>query len=78
MTALPERLLAPLNSVFEALPFAAARPAVVGFLLAAALVPLFLSRDFVLRGAPDRSALRDLRWWALVVMAPYLLIYALL
>mgnify|MGYP005820450711 CR=1 FL=1 len=42
-----EALFAPMNSILEAIPFAAARPLVVGFLVAAAVAPLLVSKDFV-------------------------------
>ena len=72
-----EAIFAPMNSLFEAIPFAAARPLVVGFLVAAALAPLLVSKDFVFRGCPDRRRARDLRLWAVGAMIPYILIYLL-
>ena len=73
-----EAIFAPLNSLFEAIPFAAARPLVVGFLLIATLLPLLLSEDFVFRGSTDRRRSRDLRLWAVAAMFPYVLIYLFL
>ena len=70
-----EAIFGPMNSVFEAIPFAAARPLVVGFLVVAALVPLLVSKDFVFRGCTDRRRSRDLRLWAVAAMIPYVLIY---
>ena len=70
-----EALFAPMNSIFEAIPFAAARPLVVGFLVAAAVAPLLVSKDFVFRGCTDRRRSRDLRLWAVAAMIPYVLIY---
>ncbi len=75
MKNLLEAVFAPMNSLFEAIPFTAARPLVVGFLVAAALAPLFVSKDFVFRGCPDRRRSRDLRLWAVAAMVPYVLIY---
>jgi hypothetical protein len=73
-----EAIFAPMNSVFEAIPFAAARPLIVGFLVAAALAPLFVSKDFVFRGCTDRRRSRDLRLWAVAAMIPYVLVYLFL
>ena len=78
MQSLLEKLFAPMNSLFELIPFAAARPLVVGFLVLAAVIPLFLSKDFVFRGCKERPLSRDLRLWALVAMLPYILIYLVL
>ena len=78
MTNLLEAVFAPLNSVFEAIPFTAARPLVVGFLIVAALAPLLVSKDFVFRGCPDRRRSRDLRLWAVAAMIPYVIIYLFL
>ncbi len=72
-----EAIFAPMNSLFEAIPFAAARPLVVGFLVAAAVAPLLVSKDFVFRGCSDRRRSRDLRLWAVLAMIPYILIYLL-
>jgi hypothetical protein len=73
-----EAIFAPMNSVFEAIPFAAARPLIVGFLVVAALAPLFVSKDFVFRGCTDRRRSRDLRLWAVAAMIPYVLVYLFL
>ena len=77
MNTFVEALLGPLNSTFEAIPFAAARPLVVAFLVIAALSPLFLSEDFIFRGTTDRRRWRDLRLWAIAAMIPYVLLYLL-
>ena len=42
-----------------------------------ALAPLALPKDFIYLGSPDRSRVRDLRLWALIIMLPYILIYLL-
>ena len=78
MTDFLHTLLAPMNSIFEAIPFAAARPLVVGFLLLATLAPLLVSEDFIFRGTSDRRRSRDLRLWAVAAMLPYVLIYLFL
>ena len=78
MKNLLEAIFAPMNSVFEAIPFGAARPLVVGFLVVAALTPLLVSKDFVFRGCADQRRSRDLRLWALGAMIPYVLIYLFL
>jgi hypothetical protein len=66
-----------LDDLLGVIPLAAARWVLVGFFVVPAAVSLFLPREFVFRGAPDRRWYRDLRWWALIVTAPYVLIYAL-
>ena len=77
MRAVLEAVFVPLDSLLQAIPFAAARFCVVGFLLVSALVPFFLSDDYVFLGSPDRSRWRDLRLWALAFMTPYVVIYLL-
>ena len=77
MRAILEAVFAPLDALLQAIPFAAARWCVVAFLLISAVLPFFLSDDYIFLGSPDRSRWRDLRHWALAFMAPYVLIYLL-
>jgi hypothetical protein len=72
-----EALLGPFDAMLGAIPLAAARWCIVSFFSAAAFATLLLPREFVYRGAPDQRWYRDLRWWAIAITAPYVLIYAL-
>lgn len=77
MKELLSTLFGPFDAMLGAIPLAAARWCIVGFFSAAALASLLLPREFVFRGAPDRRWYRDLRWWAVAITVPYVLIYAL-
>jgi hypothetical protein len=72
-----QALLGPFDSLLGAIPLDAGRWVVVGFFGAVALATLLLPSEFVFRGAPDRRWYRDLRWWGVVIVLPYILIYAL-
>jgi hypothetical protein len=74
--ALLEALLGPADRLLAAVPLSAARWLVVAFLVAAALATFLLPRGYVLLGSPDRRWYRDLRWWAVLIMLPYVVIYA--
>lgn len=76
MRGLLEGLLGPPDRLLAAIPVEVGRWLVVAFLLAAGVASFFLPRWYVLLGAPDRRWYRDLRWWALAVTLPYVLIYA--
>ncbi len=78
MKALLEFVLGPINTAMGALPLWSARIAVALLLILPAATVWRLSRDWVLRGAPDRAKWRDLRIWAAVFIVPYLVIYLLL
>lgn len=78
MRALFEVVFGSLDRLLAAIPLAAARWVVVAFLCCAALATLLLPSWFVYLGSPDRSRLRDLRWWSLLIMLPYIFLYALL
>jgi hypothetical protein len=72
-----QTLLGPFDLLLGSIPLAAGRWCIVGFFAAVALATMLLPREFVFRGAPDRRWFRDLRWWALAITLPYILIYAL-
>jgi hypothetical protein len=65
------------DALLGAIPLATARWVLVGFFVVAAAACLLLPREFVFRGAPDQRWYRDLRWWAVAVTVPYVLVYAL-
>jgi len=64
------------DAMLLAIPLAAARWILVAFFVAAAGASFLLPREFIFRGAPDQRWYRDLRWWAIGVTVPYVLIYA--
>ena len=78
MRTIFEFVLGPINSAMGALPLWSARIAVALLLVLPAVAVWRLSRDWVLRGAPDRARWRDLRIWAALFIVPYLVIYLLL
>jgi len=45
-----------------------ARALFLGFFVLLLVAVFLLPRDYVFRGAPDRRAWRDLRFWALLVV----------
>ena len=78
MRTILEFVLGPINAAMGALPLWSARVAVALLLVLPAVAGWRLSRDWVLRGAPDRAKWRDLRVWAALFILPYLAIYLLL
>jgi len=50
----------------------------VAFFAAVALFALLQSRDYVYAGAPDRARWRDLRLWALAILAGQTTLYVVL
>jgi len=68
----------PLDSWLAGLPLWTARICAIALFTIAAVWVLSLKREFVFRGAPDSAAWRDLRLWGVLVLVPYVLIYALL
>ena len=78
MRTMLEFVLGPMNTAMGALPLWSARVAVALLLILPAAAVWRLSRDWVLRGAPDRRKWRDLRVWAALFIVPYLVIYLLL
>ena len=78
MRTILEFLLGPINDALGALPLWSARVAVALLLILPAAAVWLLSRDWVLRGAPDRARWRDLRIWAALFSVPYLVIYLFL
>ena len=77
MKEILQAIFGPLNALLGAIPLSAARWLTVAFLVAAALLPLTISRDYVFRGVVERRWYLDLRMWALLCMLPYILIYLL-
>ncbi len=78
MRTILEFTLGPMNDAMGALPLWSARIAVAFLLILPAAAVWRLRRDSVLQGAPDRARWRDLRVWAALFVAPYLVIYLLL
>ncbi|HVR30633.1 MAG TPA: hypothetical protein VMS86_14000 [Thermoanaerobaculia bacterium] len=78
MRSFLQAVLGPFDALLGAIPLEAARWIVVGFFLIAGAGALLVPRAFVFRGAPDDRWHRDLRLWAILVLLPYLLIYAFL
>ncbi|MBN1443182.1 MAG: hypothetical protein JXA90_10760 [Planctomycetes bacterium] len=52
-----------------------ARCLFVGFFLLLAAGVMILPRAYILRGAPDTALWRDLRWWALLLLAVHVYVY---
>ena len=67
----------PIHQVMTSIPLSWARYFVLALLLLPLVALVMQKRSFVFRGAPDEKPWRDLRLWAVVVMLPYLLLYAL-
>lgn len=63
------------HRVFDNLPVWPAYAFSAVLLLALAVGSLLVSRDEVLRGAPDRAGWRDIRLWAVVLVMVQLGIY---
>ena len=78
MRTILEFVLGPIDAALGSLPLWSARVAVALLLILPAVAAWRLSRDWVLRGAPDRARWRDLRVWAALFIVPYLVIYLLL
>ena len=78
MRTILEFVLGPVDAAMGALPLWSARVAVALLLVLPTAAVWRLGRDWVFRGAPDRTRWRDLRIWAALFIVPYLLIYLLL
>ena len=63
------------HAVIDPLPPSVWRFSICAYLVLGTVWALFLSRDYVLLGSPDRARWRDLRLWVSVLLVPYLLIY---
>ena len=63
------------HAVIDPLPPSGWRFSICAYLVLGTVWALFLSRDYVLLGSPDRARWRDLRLWVPVLLVPYLLIY---
>ena len=77
LTDLLHAFFGPVNGLMQRIPLEWARFFVLVLLLVPLVVLLLQKRSFILRGAPDQKGWRDLRLWAVVVMLPYLVLYAL-
>lgn len=65
----------PLDDVLSSLSLNSAKVVVLAFFALAGAWVLSLPRSFVYLGAPDQARWRDLRWWAVIVLIPYGLVY---
>ncbi|MEZ5560259.1 MAG: hypothetical protein R3E86_17155 [Pseudomonadales bacterium] len=63
--------------MLESLPVWPAYLITVALFVGIALASLRLPRDELLQDAPDRARWRDIRWWAVLLAAVQLGIYAL-
>ena len=63
------------HAVIDPVPPSVWRFSICAYLVLGTIWALFLSRDYVLLGSPDRARWRDLRLWVPVLLVPYLLIY---
>ena len=70
-------LHAPLDAWIDGLPGWVPIACALTLFIVAGLWVLTLKRDYIYLGAPDRAAWRDLRFWAVLVLLPYVLIYLL-
>lgn len=68
----------PFNQWMNSLPPSVWRGSAVGLFVLSALAALLISRSYIYRGAPDSAGWRDLRYWAVVALIPYMIIYAYL
>ena len=67
----------PIHALMRSIPLDSARFFVLVLLAVPLIALLMQKRSFIFRGAPDDKAWRDLRLWAVIVMLPYLVLYAL-
>ena len=63
------------HAVIDPLPPSVWRFSICAYLVLGTIWALFLSRDYVLLGSPDRARWRDLRLWVPVLLVPYLFLY---
>lgn len=68
-------LFAPLDTFLGGLTTDVGRWCAAALLITAGIAVLFVRRDYVYLGAPDRHRWRDLRIWTLFALAPYVFIY---
>ena len=68
-------LHAPLDAWIDGLPFWVPKACALTLFALAGLWALTLKRQYVYLGAPDQAGWRDLRFWALLILLPYVLIY---
>jgi len=66
-----------MHNVLSTLPLWYAKIAAMGIFLGVLLVAWLLPRSFVLTGAPDAKAWRDLRIWATILTAIQLIMYCI-
>jgi hypothetical protein len=67
----------PIHSVMRSIPLSRARLFVLALLILPLVGLLLQKRSFIFRGAPDQKRWRDLRLWAVIVLLPYVVLYAL-
>ena len=65
----------PIDAWLASLPMWVAMGCAMALFISAIVWVWCLRRDFVFRGAADRTVTRDLRIWATVVVVPYIAIY---
>ena len=70
-----EVVFAPADVLFRAMPPWSLTACAVALLLIPGIAAFFLSRDFVYEGAPDRALWRDLRFWGILILLPYVALY---
>ncbi len=70
-------VLDPLHGMLDSVPEPLWRVSVCTYLVAGALWTLWLSRESIFRGAPLEGKICDLRIWVVLLLIPYLLIYAI-
>ncbi|MCA9232244.1 MAG: hypothetical protein KDA57_16470 [Planctomycetales bacterium] len=68
----------PIDNWLASLPMWVAVACAIGLFVIAGLWVWTLRTEFIFRDAPDRHWWRDLRLWAMVVLAPYITIYLFL
>jgi len=73
-----KRWHAPLDAWLASLPLWVAQACVLAIFFISALLVTRLHRRYVYIGAPDDRPWRDLRIWSLVLLVPYIAIYAYL
>jgi hypothetical protein len=70
--------LRPINDWLAGLPPWTWHAAAVGLFALSAAAVLLIPRRFIYAGAPDQHAWRDLRWWTILALIPYMIIYSIL
>lgn len=68
-------ILSPLDAWLNSLPDWSGKVCALGLFVLACLWVFTLKREYIYLGAPDKAGWRDLRWWAVVFLLPYVAIY---